>query len=257
LALCLAAVTALGGVGCGENQPTGPSAASATALSRTAGSPSGAHASNGRPTLEWRTTPAADMKAVPYPKVSGLIPLKVRFNLCRSGDPDMVILPDGTPDPRFDSINWQFHFGDTNLPAFAPDGTFKPDFDHFCRVDHTYEREGTYTATLSVTDKHREDDLSANARQTIRITINAFAVNPDPAPQGAGPEILTFNDTGSCGDNHDLHWTTVNATSATLNGNPVPVNGTLENADQGTTYTLVVTGPGGTATQQLTTGTCS
>ena len=250
-----AVVVALGAAGCGQDQGVGPSAAGAATVARQSSASSRVSASNAKPIVEWRTTPAADLKASPFPKVSGLVPLKVRFNLCRSGDPDMVILPDGTPDPRFDSINWQFHFGDSGLPAFNPDGTFKPDFDHFCRVEHTYEREGTYTATLSVTDKHREDDLGANARQTVRITINAFTNAPEP--QGDGPTIVTFDDMGACGDNWDLYWTTLNATSATLNGSPVPVNGTFENLDSGTTYTLVVTGPGGTTSKSLTTTTCS
>jgi hypothetical protein len=126
---------------------------------------------NGRPVMLLKTTPRADGSTSP-PTVSGPAPLTVRFNLCQSSDPDQDL---ENPE-RGDTINWQFHFGDSGNPAFDEDGTFKPDFDHFCRVEHTYQR-GQYTATVSVTDKHLEDqgkDVAALARVTQQVAVDAF-----------------------------------------------------------------------------------
>jgi len=197
---------------------------------------------------------------LPYPTVSGVIPLNVRFNLCPSDDPDMIHLPDGTLDPRGDSLNWQFNFGDYQAkPAFDPiTGQFNPDFDHFCRVEHVYEKAGTFVATLSVTDKHVEDQgkgVSGLARSTVRVTVNAFPVAPpEPPPASAVPVILTFTATGGCPA--DLAWTTSNATSASISPlvGAVPPNGSTS-ADFGTnavSCTLTAIGPGGTATKTIT-----
>lgn len=116
-----------------------------------------------------RTTPPAQVSTGPLPTISGDAPLAVRFNLCRSEDPD-----------EEDSLNYQFHFGDSGRPAFDADGAFDPDFDHFCRTEHVYERPGAYTATVSVTDKHLDDqghEVVAFARRTQSVTIVA-AVPP-------------------------------------------------------------------------------
>ena len=133
-------------------------------------------AQNLPPNLVLRTTPPADPSTSPFPTIFGEAPLAVRFNLCRSDD----------PDPE-DSLNYQFSFGDSGRPAFNPDGTFAPDFDHFCRTEHVYGTPGTYTATVSVTDKHLEDqsrEVVAFARRTQSLTI---VVVPAGSIQPSGP----------------------------------------------------------------------
>jgi len=143
-----------------------------------------AGAQNLPPNFVLRTTPPADPSGGPFPTISGEAPLAVRFNLCRSDD----------PDPE-DSLNYQFSFGDSGRPAFNPDGTFAPDFDHFCRVEHVYERPGTYTATVSVTDKHLEDQgqqVVAFARRTQSLTIVVVPAGltqpqPHPSPSSSRP----------------------------------------------------------------------
>jgi hypothetical protein len=77
--------------------------------------------------LVWRTNPPADHSTDP-PTVRGRAPFTVRFNLCPSSDPDQVILEDGSQDPSGDTLNWQFHFGDSGSPAFRGDGSFTPDY---------------------------------------------------------------------------------------------------------------------------------
>jgi hypothetical protein len=144
---------------------------------------------NAPPELVWKTQPPADGSTVP-PTVTGQAPFTVRFNLCRSDDPDMT-LPSGSPNPNGDSLNWQFNFGDS-APAFNSDGTFNPDFDHFCRVEHTYA-EGTFTATLSVTDKHLDDqarDVTAMARQNQLLRI--VATSDKPAAPVPSPTPLPY-----------------------------------------------------------------
>jgi hypothetical protein len=129
------------------------------------------------PNFVLRTTPPADPSTSPFPTITGEAPLLVRFNLCRSDDPD-----------EGDSLNYQFSFGDSGRPPFNPDGTFAPDFDHFCRTEHVYEALGTYTATVSLTDKHLEDQsqqVVSLARRTQSLTI--VVVPPRPPGQGGGP----------------------------------------------------------------------
>jgi hypothetical protein len=168
------AVCAALALSCGKG-PMTPDAAKSTAdLGGIAAS--GVRASNLAPILRYRTTPAS-APGSPNPVVSGQAPLIVTFNLCQSED----------PDPG-DSLNWQFNFGDTPRPAFNPDGSFNPDFDQFCRIDHTYSA-GTYVATLSVTDKHAEDQskgVSSLARATQRLTIQAMAPAPAECTLGIG-----------------------------------------------------------------------
>jgi hypothetical protein len=156
---------------CAES-PTRPAAAT---LSPAGGAASAGqvNAHNVAPRLSFRSQPAADLTRTP-PTITGQAPLTVTFNLCASSDAD-----------QGDSLNWQFHFGDSNKPAFNPDGTFNPDIDHTCRVEHEY-REGTWTATLSVTDKHLEDQglrsgAGAAARTTQQVRVVAFTT-PPPEP---------------------------------------------------------------------------
>jgi hypothetical protein len=169
-------------------------------------------AQNATPNLNLKTKPVADRTGA-VPTITGLAPLSVRFNLCTSDDPDQIIGPDGRELPNGDSLNWQFNFGDPNQyaigptgipapdPAFDPDtGAFRPDFDHFCRVDHVYEDEGIYIATVSVTDKHQDDqDAGALARRTERVRIVVLG-EPTPTGECVPPAFSgSISDTGCSG----------------------------------------------------------
>jgi len=127
-------------------------------------------AANNPPVMRLRTSPPY-APGNPYPVVMGPAPLTVRFNLCKSSDPD-----EGDPEDESDgdSLNWQFHFGDDGSDPFNADGTFNANFARVCRTEHTYGT-GTYVATVSVTDKHLEDqsrDVTGLARVTERLTID-------------------------------------------------------------------------------------
>ena len=168
---------------CGGTNPAAPpreGGRSAPPAFAAAESPlGGAAGQNDPPNPVLRTTPPADPSTSPFPTISGEVPLAVRFNLCRSTDSD-----------EGDSLNYQFNFGDSDRPAFNPDGTFNPDFDHFCRIEHVYERLGTYTATVSLTDKHLEDQgrqVTAFARQTLSLTIVVTGHIPGPPPGSSPP----------------------------------------------------------------------
>jgi hypothetical protein len=149
----------------------------ATESTLVVGPSGGVRASNVPPRLVLRTTPALDTSTSP-PTLRGTAPFTVQLNLCGSSDADAG-----------DSLNWQFHFGDSGAPPFDASGVFKPDFDHQCRAEHTY-REGNFTATLSVTDKHLEDqsrDVGALARTTQQIQIVSFVQPPEPPPATPAP----------------------------------------------------------------------
>jgi hypothetical protein len=163
-------------VACSGGTPVAPSRA---AQRPTVASTGTATAENAPPNIVWRTTPPADTKFDP-PIVLGQAPLDVKFNLCNSDDPDQ----NPTNPGQGDQINWQFNFGDTtSKPPFNADGSFNPDFDHFCRTDHNYANPGRYLATLSVTDEHLEDQahrVSALARssQQVLIEVSSDCVPP-------------------------------------------------------------------------------
>jgi len=134
-------------------------------------------AQNAAPNLVVRTLPEADRSTQP-PTISGTPPLTVAFGLCQSDD----------ADPG-DSLNWQYNFGDSGRAAFNPDGSFNPDTDHACRTEHTYA-EGVYTAWVSVTDKHLEDQskgVRSLARRSQAFTIKAEFPRNEPPSATPGP----------------------------------------------------------------------
>jgi hypothetical protein len=251
---------------CGNHSTTQPSSTDAQLVSAGV-SDGGTTRAASPPNLVLRTVPPLDSSTHPYPTVTGIVPLSVRFNLCNSDDPGMIFLPDGTLDPQGDSLNWQFHFGDSGLPAFRPDGTFAPDFDHFCRVEHVYTAPGYYTATLRVTDKRLTDQgrtVAALACTNTKLTIEVL---PSPAPSPAptpvatpapAPVITSFTDSWGCfPEGWTLTWTTTGATSASIDNGvgAVAVNGSrllpklLFAAGD---YELTATGAGGTVTRTIT-----
>lgn len=165
---------------CSAQGPSAPRGLPASAA-EPAGAPGTAAGQNLPPNPVLRTTPPIDSSSG-FPVVAGDAPLAVKFNLCRSEDPD-----------EGDRLNYQFHFGDSGAPAFDDGGAFRPDFEHFCRTEHVYERVGEYTATVSVTDRHLEDQAEqvvALARRTQTVTILARVPQPPtPRPDGTpGPE---------------------------------------------------------------------
>ena len=241
------ATAALAYWACTGGSPAQPTTAAKPTAAASTGS---ARAANSAPILILKTKPVADQRTLPYPTIQGVVPLSVRFNLCPSDDVDQIFLPNGDQDPRGDSLNWQFNYGDYNSrqPAFTPSGAFNPDIDQTCRVDHVYDKAGSYVATLSVTDKHVDDQsrgVSALSRTTTRVTVNVFPV----APPSDGPSILSFTVSGACP--HVLVWTTNNATSVTISGigGTFPPNGSTTSFNNG--FTLTATGPGGTASLTL------
>jgi hypothetical protein len=133
---------------------------------------------NRAPVMNVKTTPTADETTTPYPTISGSAPLTVKFNLCQSTDPDQNL-----EKPELgDHLNWQFNFGD-GAPPFNADGTFNPDYEKFCRVEHTYDT-GRYTATVSVTDRHLNDqssDVESLARVSTTFTIAVSGSAPGPS----------------------------------------------------------------------------
>lgn len=115
-----------------------------------------------------RTRPPA-APGSPYPVISGRAPLEVTFNLCQSDDPDES---EDAPEEG-DTVNWQFHFGDDGTEPFDADGSFNANSARVCRTSHTYT-EGSYVATVSVTDKHLEDqgrDVTGMARVVEQVAI--------------------------------------------------------------------------------------
>jgi hypothetical protein len=209
VAVVVAGALALASCGGNGSSPSSPSGTSGTSAAWGSGAVSGGgagaqawrlvgpqpdggvQADNNAPRLFLKTDPPMDTRVSPA-LISGASPLRVHFNLCKSDDPDQVLNPDGTENPSGDTLNWQFNFGDSK-PAFNADGSFNPDFDHFCRVDHTYG-PGEYTATVSVTDKHLEDQAGgvaalARVTQTVRIVVSnipgpqvtSLFVTPNPA----------------------------------------------------------------------------
>jgi subtilisin-like proprotein convertase family protein len=165
---------------CGGESPLAPSSL-APALGEKAEPDGGVEALNAAPSMVLRTRPVA-APGSPYPVIRGAAPFAVHFNLCDSSDPDRTSSGEG------DSLNWQFHFGDDGTPPFRADGTFNPHSEHFCRADHVFERQGSYTVTVSVTDKHLEDqanDVSASARVTERLTVEVGLGGS--APPSSGP----------------------------------------------------------------------
>lgn len=210
VAVVVAGALALASCGGNGSSPSSPSGTSGAAAAWGAGAVSGGggagaqawrlvgpqpdtgvQADNNAPRLFLKTNPPMDTRVSPA-QISGGSPLTVHFNLCGSDDPDQVLNPDGSQNPSGDTLNWQFNFGDSK-PAFKADGSFDPDFEHFCRVDHSYG-PGEYTATVSVTDKHLEDQAGgvgalARVTQTVRIVVSnskapqitSLFVTPNPA----------------------------------------------------------------------------
>jgi PKD domain-containing protein len=104
-------------------------------------SPSPSPASNQQPRLEANVNPE-----------QGAAPLEVRFNLCRSTDPDG------------DTLSYEIQFGDGGR-------------SRRCQEAHTYGDPGRYSAHLSVTDGRGGID-----DRTVVVTAEARRREPEPKP---------------------------------------------------------------------------
>lgn len=179
-----AGVLVTGGVlllsACGGTGPSSPTPFEPQSTAEPTAGVRALHDPNNAPTLILRTQPAW-IAGDPLPVVTTREGAPVHFNLCRSEDPDMVT--DAQPTAgEGDSLNWQFHFGDDASEPFLADGTFNAHFAHFCRTDHAFEA-GTYTVTVSVTDKHLEDQTRGEVSAAARVTRQVRVVSlPEPDP---------------------------------------------------------------------------
>lgn len=188
-------------VGCGGKSPAAPEAKAGAAAekanasvvgvldyetmaARAGGAETVIRPANVAPTLVVKTHPTA-APGTPYPVISGRAPLTVTFNLCKSTDSDAG-----------DSLNWQVNFGDSGVPAFNSDGSFNADSGKDCNVEHVYQA-GTYTATVSVTDRVLVDQgnqVGALARTSTRFTVMA---STKATASGPTPTVLPFVANGS------------------------------------------------------------
>jgi hypothetical protein len=100
--------------------------------------------------------------------------------------------------------------------------------------------------------------VAGNGATVVTTSFNKPGLRvPKSSLNCAQPPTVTLwadNTTINPGQSTTVHWTTTDATSATLNGVSVAVNGSQSTGalNSTTTYTLVATGPGGTAQKSIT-----
>src|SRR5262245_39928597 len=100
---------------CGGGDPMSPTNPQTAVAGQSGGT---SKATNSAPILVLKTVPAMDKSTTPYPTIQGVMPFSVRFNLCPSDDVDQIYGPTGVQDPRGDTLDWQFNYGDTG--SFPP-----------------------------------------------------------------------------------------------------------------------------------------
>jgi hypothetical protein len=186
-----ALVLALSFGACNEDSPTAATPAT-TAPATGAASPT----STPTPDVEAEPTPApapnqppvASFRLTPAPDADGVIALaagdSLRVNMCQSSDPD-----------EQDSLNYEVEWGDGETSS------------GFCRPEHVYAREGTFTLVASVTDKHLEDQARALAR--VSMTASVRVRGPEPQVRichKAGPTgYILIEINGNAEDAHRAH----------------------------------------------------
>jgi hypothetical protein len=192
----LPAIACVAALACSGGSPTDPGGVDTPAVANPAGSNVGTaaqHAPNNRPTLRLKTTPTlqeengrrfvSGVVSELVEDVDGVmrLALPVNFNLCASSDPDENVADDLPTAGEGDTLNYQFHWGDGPPeyelpPVVNPDGTFRSDFAGECSASHNYY-QGNYVATLSVTDRHQEDNqVTSLAREVVEVDIIAMGV---------------------------------------------------------------------------------
>jgi hypothetical protein len=120
--------------------------------------------------------PRGDFDISPNPP-AGLPPLEVRFNNCRSTDPES------------DPILFSYDFGD---------GTGDADPGTPCRLDHTYARPGTYGAVVCVGDACRP--RASCKRYTVSVEAPTKVATLSVATVGSGSGTVSGTGIACPGD---------------------------------------------------------
>jgi hypothetical protein len=114
------------------------------------------------------------------------------------------------------------------------------------------DKDGSKNVYPSVTTTYTLVAVDGDHRATasVTVTVSGTAPAPDPMPTATFAVTPTSIQAGqSC----TLTWDTTNATSVTLNGNAVSLDGTLTRTPTATTtYTLVATNAAGSITKTAT-----
>ncbi len=102
-------------------------------------------------------TPIEKIKAIP---TEGVAPLTVTFDGSASYDPDKT-----DPD-KTDIVRWQWGFSDgtTNLI----DGK---------QIKHTFQKPGTYTVILTVTNRNGEKNSDCGHKESAKIVVSESSDN--------------------------------------------------------------------------------
>ena len=146
----------------------------------------------------------------------------------------------GQADTHTASINWgdgTVTPGTVNQQAGTVSGT------------HPYADDGTYTVTVTVTDKDHSTVVNGQGSDTFKVTVNnvaprVSAVADQNATEGSTlslSPIATFTDVGQA-DTHtaSINWSDGSVTTSTVNQAAGTVSGSHAYADEGT-YTVTVT----------------
>jgi len=119
------------------------------------------------PEAKITTQPMPDEKGV----VTGNVPFKVAFDASTSVDPDK------------DIVDYEWDLG---VEGVKPTGQ---------KAEYTYEKAGTYTATLTVRDSTK---LESKATTTVKVAEPGVAVVIKATPEeGTAPLIVQFDGSGS------------------------------------------------------------
>jgi PKD repeat protein len=141
----------------------------------------------------------ADFTASP---TSGTAPLTVQFN-------------DQSTGPV---TTWDWNFGDGSA-----DGSSQ-------NPSHTYQTNGTFTATLTVTGS---DGSTSSARQTITATtgstsalpvLTIAAIQPDAYVSNQAPATVRFHRTGDTSQSYQVYWSFSGTATNGVDYGPLPTN---------------------------------
>ena len=114
---------------------------------------------------------------------------------------------------------------------------------------------GSQSVTPASTTTYTLNATNAAGSSTSSVVVTVTAVAPPPPPPPAPAPTATLSASAASivsGGSVTLTWTTTNATSATLNGGAVAVNGSQAfSPTVNTTYTLMATGAGGSVNKSV------
>lgn len=110
---------------------------------------------------------------------------------------------------------------------------------------------GEMTVTPSTTSRYNLDAVGEGGRATAATTVTVLPVQATAV--GPTARIMANPSRIEVGQSSTVTWNTTNATSATINGDPVALNGSMVVRPAATTrYDLVATGDGGRALASTT-----